>query len=818
MDCPSLIHYHPPMHRAKHLALLLLAFTAALTAAPPAPSAPSARQGAAPSLSLDRLFLGREFAPKRFGPARWLADGSGYTTLEPSPAFPGTDARDIVRYDPATGRREVMVSAAQLVPAGEKAPLEIDDYQWSADGAKLLVFTNTARVWRLNTRGDYWVLDRNTGRLAKLGGKDAEPSTLMFAKLSPDATRAAFVCRENLYVEDLATGEVRALTTGGNPKIINGTFDWVYEEELSLRDGWRWSPDGRSIAYWQIDARAVKDFLLINNTDTLYPEVTPIPYPKVGEPISSARIGIVPAAGGETRWLDVPGNPADQYLARMEWATDSRSVVVQRINRVQNTLDVMRGDAATGRVTTLMTEKDEAWVDVGDDFRWLDGGRRFLWVSERDGWRHVFAVDLQQPQGPSPAPGGAQAGLTRAEALLLTPAPFDVIEVEHVDEAGGWLYFSASPDNAAQRFLFRTRLDGAGPADRLKAARPASERGTQAPRPATLPERGTPERLTPASERGTHRYQISADGRWAIHTASSFGRPPVTDLVELPSHRRVRVLEDNAELRAKVEALERGTSEFFRVDIGGGVALDGWVMRPPRMEAGKRYPVLFHVYGEPAGQTVLDSWGGTNYLWHLMLTQRGYIVASVDNRGTPAPRGRAWRKIVHRQIGVLAHDDQAAAARAIAKWPDVDASRLGIWGWSGGGSMTLNAMFHHPDVYRTGMSIASVPDQRLYDATYQERYMGLPADNPEGFAQGSPITHVKGLAGNLLIVHGTGDDNVHYQGFERLVNALVAANKPFTMMSYPNRSHGIYEGANTSRHLYGLLTRYLEENLAAGGK
>ncbi|MBP1635742.1 MAG: family peptidase, partial [Acidobacteria bacterium] len=726
----------------------------------------------------------RDFAPRRFGPARWLGDGSGYTTLEPSPAFPGSAGRDIVRYDPATGRREVMVQAAQLVPQGEKAPLDVDDYQWSADGRLLLVFTNTKRVWRRNTRGDYWVLDRKTGRLAKLGGAEAEPSTLMFAKLSPDATRAAYVRRQNLYVEDLATGRVRPLTTDGTPKVINGTFDWVYEEELDLRDGWRWSPDGRSIAYWQIDARAVKDFLLINNTDTLYPVVTAIPYPKVGEPISSARIGIVSAEGGETRWLQVPGDPADQYLARMEWAAGSDAVVLQRANRIQNTIDVMLGDAATGRVTTVITEKDEAWVDVGDDFRWLDGGKRFLWVSERDGWRHVYVVarDSRHPveQGSSPAPP--------AQPRLVTPGAYDVIEVQQVDEKGGWLYFIASPDNATQRFLHRARLDGSG----------------------------APERLTPPRERGTHSYQLSPDGRWAIHVASSFGRPPVTDLVELPSHRVARVLEDNGALGAKVDALARGDQAFLRVPIGQGVELDGWVMRPPRMEAGKRYPVLVHVYGEPAGQTVLDAWGGTNYLWHLMLAQRGYIVLSVDNRGTPAPRGRAWRKAVYRQIGILAHEDQAAAVRAIATWPDVDASRVGVWGWSGGGSMTLNAMFHHPDVYRTGMAVAAVPDQRLYDATYQERYMTLPKDNPKGFEEGSPITHVKGLEGNLLIVHGTGDDNVHYQGFERLVNALVAANKRFTMMSYPNRTHSISEGPNTTRHLYSLLTRYLEEHVPPG--
>jgi dipeptidyl-peptidase-4 len=272
---------------------------------------------------------------------------------------------------------------------------------------------------------------------------------------------------------------------------------------------------------------------------------------------------------------------------------------------------------------------------------------------------------------------------------------------------------------------------------------------------------------------------------------------------------------DNAALKAKLATLSRGQSRFFRVNAGPGVDLDGWVMFPPGMDSTRKYPVLFHVYGEPAGVTVTDSWGG-DYLWNLMLTQKGYIVASVDNRGTPQPRGRDWRKVIYRKIGVIASEDQAGAARAISQWPMVDSSRIGIWGWSGGGSMTLNMMFRYPEIYKTGMSVAPVPDQRLYDTIYQERYMGLPQDNAEDYKQGSPLTFADRLQGNLLIVHGSGDDNVHYQGTERLVNALVAANKPFTMMAYPNRTHGIFEGKNTTIHLYSLLTRYLEQNLRPG--
>jgi dipeptidyl-peptidase-4 len=717
-------------------------------------------------LTVDRIFASREFDGEPFGPARWLADGSGYATVERAPG----GGQEIVRYEPATGRRDVLVTAAMLTPAGRTASLPIEDYAWSADGRLVLVFTDGQRVWRQNTRGDFWVLDRRAGTLTRLG-RDAPPASLMFAKLSPDGTKAGYVHANDLYVEDLASGEVTRLTADGSRTLINGTFDWVYEEEFGCRDGWRWSPDGRAIAYWQLDSSGVKDFLLINNTDRLYPVVKPIPYPKPGETNSAARVGVVSAVGGATRWFDIHGDPRDQYLPRIEWVPDSSEVVVQRLNRLQNRLDLLAADAATGRVRTILTDRDDAWVEVIEDFRWLDGGRRLLWVSARDGWRHVYT--------------SARNG---QETVLVTPGDYDVVRVLGVDETEGWLYFSASPDQPTARFLYRARLDG----------------------------RGKAERVTPIGEAGTHAYQVSTDARWAIRTHSRLDLPRAIDLVSLPDHRSVRWLSENAALRAAVAALPRRPVEYFRLDLGDGLVVDGWALKPSRMEPGRRYPLLVYVYGEPAGQTVADAWGGSRYLWHLMLAERGYIVVSVDNHGTPAPRGRAWRKCVYRQVGILASADQAAAVRAMGTWPDVDAGRVGVWGWSGGGSMTLNALFRYPELYHVGVSVAAVPDQHLYDSIYQERYMARPSDNPEGYVQGSPITFAHQLKGQLLVVHGTGDDNVHYQGFERLVNALVKANKPFTMMAYPNRSHGISEGENTTRHLYSLMTAFIEHHLVPG--
>lgn len=717
-------------------------------------------------LSLDRIFSSKEFESQRFGPARWLKNGKGYTTLERSRNNSG--GQDIIQYDTETGHREILVPSTRLIPEGKSTPVKIANYEWSPDGKLLLVFTNTKRVWRRNTRGDYWVLNLQNWELRKLGG-NAKPSTLMFAKFSPCGIRVGYVSENNLYVEDLASHQITQLTQDGSQTVINGTFDWVYEEEFGLRDGFRWSPDGGSIAYWQLDTEGVRDFYLIDNTNSLYPRIIPVQYPKVGETNSSCRVGVISLKKGKTKWIEVPGDPRNHYIARMNWAANSKEIVLQQLNRLQNTNKVMLGDASTGTVQTILTEQDSAWVDIGNDLYWLKNGTSFSWVSERDGWRHVYIVSRSGKR-----------------ARLITPGQFDVISIQKIDKKDGWIYYIASPENPTQSYLYRTRLE----------------------------ERGKTERLTPVNQKGTHNYQISPCTNWAFHTYSSFDEPPETGLVRLPQHSEVRKLVDNSELQTKVKGLKRSEAEFFRTDIGEEVLLDAWCMKPPDFDPNKRYPLLFYVYGEPAGQTVLDRWGGSRYLWHLMLNQQGYIIMSVDNRGTPAPRGRAWRKIVYRQIGILASAEQAAAARAIiASRPYVDPERIGIWGWSGGGSMSLNAIFRYPDLYHTAMSIAPVSNQRFYDTIYQERYMGLPNDNEEGFKNGSPITFAHQLKGNLLLVHGTGDDNVHYQNTEALINALVAANKKFSMMSYPNRTHSIKEGENTTRHLFELLTRYLKENL-----
>ncbi|MEO6401642.1 MAG: DPP IV N-terminal domain-containing protein, partial [Vicinamibacteria bacterium] len=383
---------------------------------------------------IGRIFENRDYDAPRFGPARWLEGGRAYAIVEPAKA-PAL-GREIVRYDSATGNRTILVSAAQLTPAGKTAPLDISDYAWSDDGARLLIFTNTHKVWRSNTRGDYWVLTLKDGRLRQLG-TSAPESSLMFAKFSPDATRVAYVRGNNMYVERLALSsddnKVTALTSDGSETTINGTSDWVYEEELGVRDSFRWSPDGKHIAYWQFDSTGVGIFSLINTTDTLYPVVTRIPYPKAGSTNSAVRIGVVSEGGGETRWIKTPGNPRETYLARMDWVDDG-TVAIQQLNRLQNQNDFLMGDAVTGEARRVFSDESKTWVQLVDDVKWIDSGKSFLWVSERDGWQHVYRV----PRG-----GG--------EPKLVTEFDADVISVSGVDQTLGWLYFIASPKNATQQ-------------------------------------------------------------------------------------------------------------------------------------------------------------------------------------------------------------------------------------------------------------------------------------------------------------------------------------------------------------------------------
>lgn len=793
-------------HRVAVLSLFLLAG--------PRVPADDAEQRAAvddPTLTIERIYDDGEFAAESFV-GRWLPEGSSYSVLEDSDSAAGV--KNIVRVDAATGEKSVLVDGGLLKANDEASPLKIEEYEFSDDLSQLLIFTNSKRVWRRKTRGDYWVYDRGSRQLRQLGG-NAEPSSLMFAKFSPDSRYVAYLIDADIYIEHLRDGTQTRLTTRTSDTVINGTFDWVYEEELNLRNGYRWSPDSRSIAYWQLDTQGVPIFTMINNTDSLYPKLIQFAHPKVGQKNAMARIGIVDIRSAKTKWIKTPGDRRDDYLARMEW-TPSGELVIQQLNRLQNSVSVLLtksssaadssaadsgatdtsaadsgaadtsaadsvGETGVGEtgVEEVFSEQDTAWIDVRDEMKWLTDRERFIWSSERDGWRHLYVVS---------ANGG--------KARLITPGDYDVIEMVHVDKSSEHVYFIASPDNATERYLYRTPID------------PDAVSGLEQ----VHAERVTPDAALP----GTHSYRISANGRFAIHRFSNMTTPPVIELVSLPEHKTVRSLEENADLKKKLAEIDFQPTEFFRVDIGEDIELDAWCIQPAGLDvkSDSAHPLLVYVYGEPAGSTVVNRWGGDRYLWHQMMAQRGYCVMSFDNRGTKVPRGRAWRKSIYRRVGILAPNDQAAAVRSVlASRTYLDPDRVGVWGWSGGGSMTLAAMFKHPDLYKAGISIAPVPNQRYYDSIYQERYMGLPDDNVEGYTNGSAINFAHQLKGNLLLVHGTGDDNCHYQMTEMLINELIRHKKQFSMMAYPNRTHAIREGDGTTSHLRRLMAQFVEDNL-----
>ncbi len=672
---------------------------------------------------------------------------------------------------------KVFVSKNALQLKG--ASMDVNDFTVSEDGKTILLFVNSKKVWRYKTKGDYYIYNIPTGKLKQVGASKPA-SSLMFAKISPDGSKVAYVSEYNLYVEDQKTSAVTTLTKGGNRKLINGTFDWAYEEEFFCRDGFRWSPDSKNIAYWQIDARKVKDYLMVNETDSIYPVIHPVEYPVAGEAPSPFKIGVVSVKGGTTKWMNIPTDPLLQsYVPRMEWAANSTHLIVQHLNRKQNASDLLLCKIADGSANKIYGETDEAWIDIlalwDEDYAyggwdWINNGKEFLWATEKDGWRHLYRISRDG----------------KSETLI-TRGAYDVMDICAIDEANGYVYFMASPTNATQKYLYRISLDG----------------------------RGTAELLSPANQKGTHNYNLSPKGGFAYHSFSNYYTPSSSEWVSLPSHAS---LENDAVNKAVSKSQQPANLSFFTVTSADNITMDAWMVRPKNFDSTKKYPVVFYVYTEPWGQLVQDRYGvGRNQLYAGNLADDGYIYIAIDNRGTPVPKGRAWRKSVYMKIGLVNIRDQAMAAKEILKWSYIDTSRVAVWGWSGGGSATLNLMFQYPGIYKTGIAIAAVGNQLTYDNLYQERYMGLPVENRQDFVNGSPITYAKNLQGNLLYIHGTGDDNVHYNNAEMLLNELIRYNKQFQFMPYPNRTHSISEGQGTTKHLSTLYTQYLRKNCPPGG-
>ncbi len=668
----------------------------------------------------------------------------------------------------------------------------------NADGTYALDFTNRKRVWRYETRGDYYLVNLSTGERRKLGQGLPEAS-LMFAKFSPDGKKVAYVSENNIYMEHVAGGRREQLTFDGivggvdeqgvlhRASIVNGTFDWVYEEEFDCRDGFRWSGDSKYIAYWQSDTEGTGWFDIINNVDSIYPTVTHFPYPKAGTPNSAVRIGIIDIFGSAvnegpamtmdlqsatTKWIDIEGDPRNNYLPRMEFVPGTNRLMIQQMNRAQNTnklwtCQVENGEAKDLHILTV--DSDSAWVETNDNIHWLQGNKYFTFTSERDGWRHIYRVTADGKKW-----------------VCITKGDFDVINEVALDEKRGYLYFTAThPDKATQHYLYRTRLMGNGVCEEVRHEMD-----------------------------GQYNYSMSPNCDYAVERFSNASTPTQYRMLECDKKGKwtvKEVLELNEGAQQQFADLGLNHKEFVKCK-SGDLMLDAWIIKPKNFDPNKKYPVIDFVYGEPASGTVQDRWESTLF-WQYLASQ-GFVVVSIENRGANSPRGREWRKCIYGEVGVAASEDQARGIMDLCRqFPWMDASRIGITGWSGGGSQTLNCMFRYPDVFKTGVAIAFVADQRLYDTIYQERYMNTPQANPDGYFRGSPINFAQGLKGNLLLIHGTGDDNVHYQNCEMLINKLIQHDKIFYQVSYPMRTHGISEGRNSSLHVRQSIVDFFKSKL-----
>ena len=616
-------------------------------------------------------------------------------------------------------------------------------------------------------------LDSNTNERAERiyevhpGGPATEATGTVFPKslppsVSPDGKWMLESKSRDLFLREIANGQTTQVTL--SPP----------ESDVSFH-GMTWSPDSTHAVFVETDSTHVRHRAVLVPEDPSYPGVRQDRFARVGEKIETLRVAVVDIVGKQAKWLPIETPPEGFYLGQVEWAGNSTEILVETMSRFRDKREFLLV-TLEGQITKIYSETNAAWAESAQGknsgLTWVRNGEAFIVVTEKDGWRHAF---LYSRDG--------------KELSLLTPGEYDIIDRGIVDERGGWYYFYASPENGTQRYLYRVPLDGSG----------------------------TMERVTPKDQLGTHDYKFSPDAKWAFHTRSTLDSPPIVELVEIAGHRVVKVLEDNKAIQGRMVQVLSHPTEFLQLDIGDGVTVDAWMIKPRDFDESKKYPVFIYVYGEPFAQTVLDNWGAAQIDFHRVVADMGYLVVSIDNRGTPAPKGAAWRRSIFGSLGPLSTEDQAAALKELGRTRSyVDLSRVGIWGWSGGGSNTLNALFRKPDQYHVGIAVVPKPQPHLYNAWFQEIYMRTREVNPEGYEKSAPINFAEGLQGKLLIITGSGETNTHIQIIEGLVDRLIELGKPFDYMVYPNRDHGLREGRGSEVHVRMLVIRHLLENLPHG--
>ncbi|WP_138430522.1 S9 family peptidase [Fodinibius saliphilus] len=694
------------------------------------------------------------FSPSGIQQVNWMQDGQYYTAVERT-------KRDIElrKYNILTGDYEVLVTTSDLKVEGRSKPILIQGYQFSADETKILIKTDVERIWRRSTREHYFIYNLKTENTQKLTQSTKKQQ---YAKLSPSGDKAAFVQDNNLYLVNLKSGEEKAITTDGKfNHIINGATDWVYEEEFGIARAWYWSPDGEKIAFYRFDESRVKEFFMTDWGD-LYPGLTRFKYPKAGEKNSVVKIGVYDLKQDKTTWMDV-GSENDQYIPRINWTKDSDLLAIRRMNRLQNKQDLMLADVKSGQTEIIKTETSDAWIDVNDNLKFLKNGEQFIYTSEESGYNHIYLYNMSGER-----------------IRQITEGDWEVTNYLGYSEDNGKIYYVSTEESSLERHLYSVNIDGSGK-----------------------------KKLTDGT--GWNRINMSRDYKYYIETSSAPQSPPQYTLHK-GSGEKVRVLEDNQELEDTLTKYAMPSKEYIEIPLEQAT-LNAYILKPHDFDPKKKYPVLFYVYGGPGSQTVSKRYGGSQRpTWHRYLTEQDYIVVSVDNRGTGA-RGRDFEKQVYKKLGQYEVQDQIASAKyLIDEYNFIDESRLGIWGWSYGGYMSSLVLAQANDIFSTAIAVAPVTNWKYYDTIYTERFMQTPQMNPEGYKKGSPLTYAGQIKGEYLLVHGTGDDNVHFQNAVEMVDKLIAEDVQFETMYYPNRSHGIY-GGNTRNHLFKMLNNFIIDNL-----
>jgi len=719
-------------------------------------------------LTLEDIYQKNFFAAKRIQGIRSMKNGEHYTTLGGSQS-----GQYIVKYEYKTGNAvDTIFKSSWMKVKNKESAIEIEGYEFSDDETKVLVSSESEQIYRHSTKEDYYIYDIKSKATTFISGSGKQ----MYGQFSPDGNKIGFVRDNNLFVYDVATDKEAKVTADGKiNNIINGATDWVYEEEFAFDKAWFWSSDGSKIAYYRFDESSVKEFSM-NKYSTLYPTEYKFKYPKAGEENSKVQIFIYDVKTEKKVAVDLGAEY--EYVPRIKWTNNSNTLSLQRMNRLQNKLELLFADAATGKTRVVLTETSDTYIDITNDLTFLpEGGdpEGFIWTSDRDGYNHLYLHDMN-------------GTLT----YQITKGSWDVVDFLGYNDKAKLFYYTSTENSAIEKNLFSITLEGT---NRNK--------------------------MHPLA--GSEDAAFNTTYSYFIHTQSSANRPP-TIVLRTAQGAEVRTLEDNTTLLRRTNDYTLTTKEFFTFKTADGTALNGWMMKPAASPTvtvktkEKQYPVLMFVYGGPGSNTVKNVWD-RDYFWYQMLCQKGYIIVSVDNRGTGG-RGAKFKKCTYKQLGKLETEDQIEAAKYLSTLPYVDKSRIGIWGWSYGGYMSALCITKGADpaynngagIFKMAMAVAPVTNWRYYDNIYTERYMALPKDNASGYDDNSPINHVNKLKGKFLLVHGTADDNVHFQNSVEMVSELVKANKQFDFFAYPDKAHGI-SGGNGTLHLRTMLTNFILENL-----